>query len=90
MQSNIVELELGRVEDEGRSIFDYIETGCLLARGLDITNAGELWRADGRFCPADSLDGRDALEGEVLKVSSDSEVVMARFNVCWQSEFGHW
>jgi hypothetical protein len=38
---------------------------------------------------SDVLDGGEALKGEGLKVGFDGEVVMARFNVCWESEFSH-
>jgi hypothetical protein len=51
--------------------------------------AGELWRGDALALHSDLLDGCKALKGEVLEVSFDSEVVMARYNVGWQSKFGH-
>ena len=89
VQGDIVELELGRVEDDCRGLFDYIETDRSLASYRGYFHDGR--SMDGRAPPlySDLLDGGEALKGEVVEVSSDSEVVMARFHICWESEFSH-
>src|SRR5260221_3988561 len=37
----------------------------------------------------DLLDRGKAVKGESVKVSFNSEVVMARYNICWKSKFSH-